>query len=75
MNLLGRPIGVDQPLFLIAGPDTLESEQLALDVAGHIKAIADRLGVLFIFKGSFDKANRSSGKSFRGHGIVLAVLG
>ena len=69
MNLLGRPIGVDQPLFLIAGPDTLESEQLALDVAGHIKAIADRLGVLFIFKGSFDKANRSSHTSYRGPGL------
>ncbi len=69
MNLLGRPIGVDQPLFLIAGPDTLESEQLALDVAGHIKAIADRLGVLFVFKGSFDKANRSSHTSYRGPGL------
>ena len=69
MKLCGRDIGIDQPLFLIAGPDTLESEQLALDVAGHIKAIADRLGMLYIFKGSFDKANRSSHTSYRGPGL------
>ena len=69
MKLLGRQIGLDQPLFLIAGPDTLESQQLALDVAGHIKAIADRLGILYVFKGSFDKANRSSHTSYRGPGL------
>lgn len=69
MKLCGRDIGIDQPLFLIAGPDTLESQQLALDVAGHIKPIADKLGMLFIFKGSFDKANRSSHKSYRGPGL------
>ncbi|ROH91126.1 3-deoxy-8-phosphooctulonate synthase [Stagnimonas aquatica] len=69
MKLCGRDIGIDQPLFLIAGPDTLESQQLALDVAGHIKPIADRLGILYIFKGSFDKANRSSHKSYRGPGL------
>ncbi|HEY0975205.1 MAG TPA: 3-deoxy-8-phosphooctulonate synthase [Solimonas sp.] len=69
MKLCGREIGLDQPLFLIAGPDTLESEQLALDVAGHIKPIADKLGILYIFKGSFDKANRSSHKSYRGPGL------
>lgn len=69
MNLCGRDIGIDQPLFIIAGPDSLESEQLALDVAGHVKEIADRLGVLYIFKGSYDKANRSSHKSYRGPGL------
>lgn len=69
MKLCGREIGVDQPLFLIAGPDTLESEQLALDVAGHIKPLAEKLGILYIFKGSFDKANRSSHKSYRGPGL------
>lgn len=69
MNLLGREIGGLNPIFLIAGPDTLESEQLALDVAGHIKPIADKLGILYVFKGSFDKANRSSHKSYRGPGL------
>lgn len=69
MKLCGRDIGIDQPLFLIAGPDTLESEQLALDVAGHIKPLAEKLGILYIFKGSFDKANRSSHKSYRGPGL------
>jgi 2-dehydro-3-deoxyphosphooctonate aldolase (KDO 8-P synthase) len=69
MNLCGRPIGIDQPLFLIAGPDTLESEGLALEVAGHIKAIAERLGILYVFKGSYDKANRSSHRSYRGPGL------
>lgn len=69
MKLCGREIGLDQPLFLIAGPDTLESQQLALDVAGHIKALADKLGILYIFKGSFDKANRSSHQSYRGPGV------
>ena len=69
MKLCGRDIGIDQPLFLIAGPDTLESEQLALDVAGHIKPLCDKLGILYIFKGSFDKANRSSHTSYRGPGL------
>ena len=69
MKLCGRDIGIDQPLFLIAGPDTLESEQLALDVAGHIKPLAEKLGILYVFKGSFDKANRSSHKSYRGPGV------
>ncbi len=68
-KLLGRDIGGTAPIFLIAGPDTLESEQLALDVAGHIKAIAEKLGILYVFKGSFDKANRSSHKSYRGPGL------
>jgi 2-dehydro-3-deoxyphosphooctonate aldolase (KDO 8-P synthase) len=69
MKLCGREIGLDQPLFLIAGPDTLESQELALEVAGHIKPIAEKLGILYIFKGSFDKANRSSHKSYRGPGL------
>jgi 2-dehydro-3-deoxyphosphooctonate aldolase (KDO 8-P synthase) len=69
MKLCGRDIGIDQPLFLIAGPDTLESQQLALDVAGYIKPIAEKLGILYVFKGSFDKANRSSHKSYRGPGL------
>lgn len=70
MELCGRDIGIDQPLFLIAGPDTLESLDLALEVASTIKAITDRLGILYVFKGSFDKANRSSGRSYRGPGIA-----
>ncbi|HWY23375.1 MAG TPA: 3-deoxy-8-phosphooctulonate synthase [Nevskia sp.] len=69
MKLCGREVGIDQPLFLIAGPDTLESEALAIEVAGHIKAIADKLGILYIFKGSYDKANRSSHTSYRGPGL------
>jgi len=69
MKLCGREVGIDQPLFLIAGPDTLESEALAVEVAGHIKPIADKLGILYVFKGSYDKANRSSHKSYRGPGI------
>jgi 2-dehydro-3-deoxyphosphooctonate aldolase (KDO 8-P synthase) len=73
MKLLGREIGGLHPIFLIAGPDTLESQQLALDVAGHIKPIADKLGILYIFKGSFDKANRSSHKSYRGPGLEAGL--
>jgi len=69
MQLLGRTIGLDQPLFLIAGPCVIESEQLQLSTAERLKGIADRLGILFIFKSSFDKANRSSGASFRGPGL------
>ncbi|MGH8482753.1 MAG: 3-deoxy-8-phosphooctulonate synthase, partial [Nevskiaceae bacterium] len=69
MNLCGTEIGIDRPLFLIAGPDTLESEALALEVAGHIAPIAKKLEMLYVFKGSFDKANRSSHKSYRGPGL------
>ena len=69
MNLLGRPIGLDQPLFLIAGPCVVESEELQLRTAERLKQITDQLGILFIFKSSFDKANRSSDKSFRGPGM------
>ena len=70
MQLCGRAVGLDQPLFLIAGPCVIESEGHALGVAARLKAIADRLGLLLIYKSSFDKANRSSGKSFRGPGMA-----
>lgn len=69
MNLLGHDIGLDRPFFLIAGPCVVESEELQLRTAERLKAIADRLGIFFIFKSSFDKANRSSDKSFRGPGM------
>ena len=69
MNLCGFEVGLDRPLFLIAGPCVIESMQLQLDVAGRLKEITDRLGMAFIFKSSFDKANRSSGDSFRGPGL------
>ena len=69
MNLCGFEVGLDKPLFLIAGPDTLESEQLCLDIAGKLKEHTKRLGVPYVFKGSFDKANRTSGKSYRGPGM------
>ena len=69
MQLLGRDVGLDQPLFLIAGPCVVESEDLQLRTAEKLKAITDKLGVHFIFKSSFDKANRSSDKSFRGPGL------
>ena len=67
--LCGRPIGLDQPLFLIAGPCVIESEAAALAVAHRLQDIADRLGILLIYKSSFDKANRSAGTSFRGPGL------
>jgi len=69
VKLCGFEVGLDRPLFLIAGPDTLESEQLCLDVAGRLKEHTAKLGVPYIFKGSFDKANRTSGKSYRGPGL------
>ncbi|MDE2407147.1 MAG: 3-deoxy-8-phosphooctulonate synthase [Xanthomonadaceae bacterium] len=69
MNLCGFEVGLDQPLFLIAGPCVVESEQLQLDVAGQLKEITGRLGINFIFKSSFDKANRTSINSFRGPGM------
>jgi 2-dehydro-3-deoxyphosphooctonate aldolase (KDO 8-P synthase) len=69
MDLCGFKVGLDQPLFLIAGPDTLESEQLCIDVAAHLKERAAKLRMPYIFKGSFDKANRTSGKSYRGPGV------
>jgi 2-dehydro-3-deoxyphosphooctonate aldolase (KDO 8-P synthase) len=69
MKLCGFDVGLDQPFFLIAGPCVVESEQLQLDVAGHLKDICASLGINFIFKSSYDKANRSSGTSFRGPGM------
>ena len=69
MKLCGFDVGPDRPFFLIAGPCVIESEQLALDTAGVLKEITARLGISFIYKSSFDKANRSSGGSFRGPGL------
>ena len=69
MQLLGREVGLDQPIFLIAGPCVVESEELQLRTAECLKGITERLGVHFIFKSSFDKANRSSDKSYRGPGM------
>ena len=69
MKLCGFDIGLDQPFFLIAGPCVVESEQLQMDVAGQLKEITASLGIPFIFKSSYDKANRSSGGSFRGPGM------
>jgi 2-dehydro-3-deoxyphosphooctonate aldolase (KDO 8-P synthase) len=69
MKLCGFEVGLDQPLFLIAGPCTAESLALCVDVAGQLKEVTARLGIPYIFKASYDKANRSSGKSVRGPGI------
>lgn len=70
MKLLNYTVGPDQPLFLIAGPCVIESEGLVLDTAGALKELTTRLGIAFIFKSSFDKANRSSRTSFRGPGMA-----
>jgi 2-dehydro-3-deoxyphosphooctonate aldolase (KDO 8-P synthase) len=69
VKLCGFEVGLDKPFFLIAGPCVIESEQLQLDVAGQLKEITSSLGIPFIFKSSFDKANRTSGTSFRGPGM------
>src|SRR5689334_1114937 len=69
MKLCGFDVGLDQPCFLIAGPCVVESEQLQIDVAGKLKEMTGELGIPFIFKSSYDKANRSSGKSYRGPGM------
>ena len=69
MKLCGFDIGLDRPFFLIAGPCVVESEQLQMDTAGTLKEITSSLGIPFIFKSSYDKANRSSGTSFRGPGM------
>jgi 2-dehydro-3-deoxyphosphooctonate aldolase (KDO 8-P synthase) len=69
MKLCGFDVGLDRPFFLIAGPCVVESEQLQMDVAGQLKEMTRDLGIPFIFKSSYDKANRSSGKSFRGPGM------
>ena len=68
MRLCGFDVGTDRPFFLIAGPCVIESEQLQMDVAGTLKELCGALGIPFVFKSSYDKANRSSGSSFRGPG-------
>lgn len=69
MELCGFEVGLDRPLFLIAGPCVIESEQLAIDTAGQLKELTERLGIPFIYKSSFDKANRTSTGSYRGPGM------
>ena len=69
MNLCGHEVGLDRPFFLIAGPCVIESRELALETAGQLKEIAAALGIPFIYKSSYDKANRSSSKSYRGLGM------
>ena len=68
-RLFDSEIGLNRPLFLIAGPCVIESEQLAIDTAGYLKEITQKLGLTFIYKSSYDKANRSSDSTFRGLGI------
>jgi 2-dehydro-3-deoxyphosphooctonate aldolase (KDO 8-P synthase) len=69
MRLLDYEVGIDRPFFLIAGTCVVESQQLALDTAGQLAELTSELGIPFVYKSSFDKANRSSGKSFRGPGM------
>lgn len=73
MKLTNFAVGPDQPLFLIAGPCVIESEQLVLDIAGQMKELTDKLGINYIFKASFDKANRTSSQSFRGPGVEAGL--
>ena len=73
MKLCGFEVGIEQPFFLISGPCVIESEQLALDTAGFLKALCLKLDIPFIYKSSFDKANRSSTSSFRGPGIEAGL--
>ena len=73
MQLCGFEIGLDKPFFLIAGPCVIESEQLQMDTAGTLKEITTSLGIAFIFKSSYDKANRSSGTTFRGPGMQAGL--
>lgn len=73
MKLTNFSVGSDQPLFLIAGPCVIESEQLVLDIAGQMKELTDKLGMNYIFKASFDKANRTSSQSFRGPGVEAGL--
>jgi 2-dehydro-3-deoxyphosphooctonate aldolase (KDO 8-P synthase) len=77
MKLCNFEVGLNQPLFLIAGPCVIESQQMAMDTAGKLKEICNELKINFIYKSSYDKANRSSGKSFRGFGLDagLKILG
>lgn len=69
MQLCGFEAGLDRPFFLLAGPCVIEGEQMTVDIAGTMKAITDELGINYVFKASYDKANRTSGKSFRGLGM------
>lgn len=73
MKLAGHTVGLDQPFFLIAGPCVIESPALTTEIAGTLKEITARLGIAFVFKASFDKANRSSGSSYRGPGIEAGL--
>jgi 2-dehydro-3-deoxyphosphooctonate aldolase (KDO 8-P synthase) len=73
MKLCGFEVGLERPFFLISGPCVVESEQLQMDVAGQLKEITSSLGIPFIFKSSYDKANRSSGTSFRGPGMARGL--
>jgi len=73
MKLCNFEAGLDKPLFLIAGPCVIESEQMAIDTAGQLKEICLQLGIPFIYKSSYDKANRSSGKTFRGFGMEAGL--
>jgi len=73
MELCGKEVGGKQPLFLIAGTCVIESEQMTMDVAGRLKEMTDRLGIHFIYKSSFDKANRTSVNSYRGPGLEAGL--
>ena len=73
MDLCGFEVGLDRPIFLIAGPCVIESGQLQVDTAGQLREITSALGIPFIFKSSFDKANRTSGESFRGPGLEAGL--
>ena len=76
MKLCNQEVGLDRPLFLIAGPCVIESSQFAVDTAGRLKEITGEVGMLFVYKSSYDKANRSASTSFRGPGLDegLAIL-
>ena len=69
MKLCGFDVGIEHPIFLIAGPCVIESEQMAIDTAGQLKEMCAAIGIPFIYKSSYDKANRSSNKTFRGFGM------
>jgi 2-dehydro-3-deoxyphosphooctonate aldolase (KDO 8-P synthase) len=73
MKLCGFDVGLEHPFFLIAGPCVIESRQMAFDTAGQLKEMTSSLGIPFIYKSSFDKANRSSGTSYRGPGMDEGV--
>ena len=74
MKLCGFEVGLDKPLFLIAGPCVIESEELAMETAGYLKEICTQLNIPFIYKSSFDKANRSSISSYRGPGFEKGLI-